>query len=122
LAFFLHNRLPTFFFTLFISMSLPYPVSPLAFLRRASRIRRPAHGAMRSLPEYLDERAALLTPEHRRQLLGAFPLLRIQFAGLIAPGFPHSLLVRAVLRRHRKVFREYCRFRQIRWSTVTLAR
>jgi hypothetical protein len=179
LAPFLHLGLLTFFFTLFISMSLPYPTPPLAFLRCVSRIHRPAHGAMRSLPEYIDERAALLTPEHRSALLWALPLLRIQFAGLTAPGFPHlpaqlklltdflqdsadavflkaseaaqreaalalryvahntdvlpdqppenrhaddSLLVRAVLRRHRKVFRDYCRFRRIRWSTVTLVR
>jgi len=32
-----------------------------------------------------------------------------------------SLIVRTVLERHRDVFRDYCRFRKIRWSKITLA-
>jgi len=32
-----------------------------------------------------------------------------------------SLIVRTVLERHRDVFRDYCRFREIRWSKITLA-
>lgn len=32
-----------------------------------------------------------------------------------------SLLVRTALRRHRKAFRDYCRFRNLRRSAVTLA-
>lgn len=160
-------------------MSFAYPASPLAFLRRLSRVKSPARGAVRSIPEYLEVRAASLTPGHLEQLLRELPLLRIQFAGIAALRFPHlpaqlklladffqdaagarflsatpaaqretalalryvahntdvlpdhapgnrhaddSLLVRTVLRRHRKVFRDYCRFCNLRWSTVTLAR
>ena len=33
----------------------------------------------------------------------------------------YSLVVRTVLRRHRELFIDYCRFRHLRWSTVTLA-
>jgi uncharacterized membrane protein YkvA (DUF1232 family) len=32
-----------------------------------------------------------------------------------------SLIVRTVLSRHQDVFREYCRFRKIRWSKISLA-
>jgi uncharacterized membrane protein YkvA (DUF1232 family) len=160
-------------------MSIAYPAPSLAFLRRLSRAKSPARAAPRSIPEYLEGRAALLSPGHREELLRELPLLRIQFAGTDAPRFPHlpaqlklladfvqdaaearfpdapttaqretalalryvahntdvlpdhapgnrhaddSLLVRAVLRRHRKAFREYCRFRKIGWSAVTLAR
>ena len=160
-------------------MSFAYPAPPLAFLRRRARAKSPAHGALRSLPDYLEGRAALLRPEHLQELARELPLLRLQFAGIDAPRFPHlpaqlklladlfqdsvdarfldappaaqretalalryvahntdafpdhapgdrhaddSLLVRTVLRRHRKAFRNYCRFRKIRWSTVTLAR
>jgi hypothetical protein len=160
-------------------MSFAYPAPPLAFLRRLSRAKSPARGAVRSIPEYLEGRAALLTPKHLEELLRELPLLRIQFAGIAAPRFPHlpaqlklladffhdsaearlpnapaaaqretalalryvahntdvlpdhapgnrhaddSLLVRTVLRRHRKAFRDYCRFRNLRWSTITLAR
>ena len=160
-------------------MSFAYPVPPLAFLRRLSRAKNPARGALRSIPEYLEGRAALLTAAHLQELLRELPLLRLQFAGLAAPRFPHlpaqlkllaaffqdaaearflnapsaaqretalalryvarntdvlpdhapdnrhaddSLLVRTVLRRHRKTFRDYCRFRRLRWPAVTLAR
>jgi uncharacterized membrane protein YkvA (DUF1232 family) len=32
-----------------------------------------------------------------------------------------SLIVRTVLSRHQDVFRDYCRFRKIRWSKISLA-
>ena len=32
-----------------------------------------------------------------------------------------SLIVRIVLSRHQDVFRDYCRFRKIRWSTISFA-
>jgi uncharacterized membrane protein YkvA (DUF1232 family) len=32
-----------------------------------------------------------------------------------------SLVVRTVLKRHRELFIDYCRFRNIRWPTVTVA-
>ena len=83
-------------------MSVVYPAPPLGFLRRLSRAENPARGALRSIPEYLQGRAALLTPEHMRELLRELGLLRIQFAD--------------------KVFRDYCPFRDLRWSTFSLAR
>jgi uncharacterized membrane protein YkvA (DUF1232 family) len=33
-----------------------------------------------------------------------------------------SLIVRTVLKRHEDIFRDYCRFRKIRWSRISLAR
>jgi uncharacterized membrane protein YkvA (DUF1232 family) len=32
-----------------------------------------------------------------------------------------SLIVRIVLSRHQDVFRDYCRFRKIRWSKISFA-
>ena len=32
-----------------------------------------------------------------------------------------SLIVRTVLSRHQDVFRDYCRFRKIRWSNISFA-
>jgi uncharacterized membrane protein YkvA (DUF1232 family) len=32
-----------------------------------------------------------------------------------------SLIVRTVLSQHQEIFREYCRFRRIRWSKISLA-
>ena len=152
--------------------------SPLAFLRRISRPRNSAGETVESIPEYVDQRATLLTPEYLDELLRELPLLHIQFAGIVAPRFPHllaqlkllsdffedsadgvfpgvflaarketalalrytakntgiisdhvpeigyaddSLIVRTVLKRHRGLFRDYCRFRKIRWSKITLA-
>jgi uncharacterized membrane protein YkvA (DUF1232 family) len=160
-------------------MSFTYPAPPLAFLRRLARATSPARGALRSISEYLEGRAAVLTPRHLEDVLRELPLLRIQFAGTAAPHFPHlpaqlklladflqdaaegrfpnapiaaqretalalryvahntdvlpdhapanrhaddSLLVRTVLRRHRRAFRDYCRFRHLGWSALTLAR
>ena len=70
-------------------MSFTHPAPPLAFLRRLSRAKSPARGAPRSTPEYLEGRAALLTPEQLQEPLRELPLLRIQFAGIDAPRFPH---------------------------------
>jgi uncharacterized membrane protein YkvA (DUF1232 family) len=151
--------------------------SSRAFLRRLSRPRRSGH-TVESIPEYIEYRAALLTPELLDGLLRELPLLRIQFAGIVAPQFSHlvvqlkllsdffedsadgffrgvslttrketalalrytarntdiisdhvpdigyaddSLIVRTVLERHWDVFRDYCRFRKIPWSKITLA-
>jgi len=159
-------------------MNSLYENSSRAFLRRISRPRRSAGDTVESIPEYVEHRAALLTPEYLDELLRELPLLHIQFAGIVAPRFPHllaqlkllsdffedsadgvfpgvslaarketalalryaakntdiisdhvpeigyaddSLIVRTVLERHRDVFRDYCRFRKIRWSKITLA-
>jgi hypothetical protein len=159
-------------------MNSTYETSPPAFLRRISRPRSSAGNTVESIPEYVEHRAALLTPELLDELGRELPLLRIQFAGIVAPGFPHllaqlkllsdifedsadgvflgvslaarketalalrytakntdiipddvpeigyaddSLIVRTVLKRHRGLFRDYCRFRKIRWSKITLA-
>ena len=152
--------------------------SSLAFLRRISRPRNSAGDTVESIPEYVEHRATLLTPEYLDDFLRELPLLHIQFAGIVAPRFPHllaqlkllsdffedsadgvfpgvflaarketalalrytakntniipdhvseigyaddSLIVRTVLKRHRGLFRDYCRFRKIRWSKITLA-
>ena len=159
-------------------MNSLYENSSRAFLRRISRPRKSAGDTVESIHEYVEHRAALLTPELLDELLRELPLLRIQFAGIVAPRFPHllaqlellsdffedsadgvfpgvslaarketalalrytakntdiisdhvpeigyaddSLIVRTVLERHRDVFRDYCRFRKIRWSKITLA-
>ena len=159
-------------------MNSTYETSSRAFLRRISRPRRSAGDTVESIPEYVEHRAALLTPEFLDGLLRELPLLRIEFAGIVAPRFPHllaqlkllsdffedsaagvfpggslvarketalalrytakhtdiipdhvpevgyaddSLIVRTVLERHRDVFRDYCRFRKIRWSKITSA-
>jgi hypothetical protein len=159
-------------------MSFPDCDPSLAFLCRLSRARRSARGPVDSIPQYVERRAALLTPRHLEELLRELPLLRIRFAGIDAPRFPHlpaqlkllgefyedaaegvfpgvpeaarketalalryvanrtdiipdevadigyaddSLLVRTVLKRHRELFIDYCRFHNIPWSTVTLA-
>jgi uncharacterized membrane protein YkvA (DUF1232 family) len=159
-------------------MNSTYEPSSLAFLRRISRPRRSAGDTIESIPEYVEHRAALLTSEFLDRFLRELPLLRIHFAGIVSPRFPHlaaqlkllselfedsahgfflsvslatrketalalrytanntdiiadhvpeigyaddSLIVRTVLKRHRDVFRDYCRLRKIRWSEITLA-
>jgi hypothetical protein len=158
-------------------MSFVYPASHLALLRRLTRT-SPALGTEDSIAQYIKRRAGLLTPKHLEDLLRDLPLLRIRFASISAPRFPHlhaqlqlfseffedtaedvfegvpeivrkevalalryvdnrtdiipdevpgigyaddSLVVRTVLKRHRELFIDYCRFRNIRWSTVTVA-
>jgi uncharacterized membrane protein YkvA (DUF1232 family) len=150
----------------------------LEFLRRISRRRRSAPNGVESISEYVEWRAALLTPEHLAELRTELTLLKVRFAAIAAPQFPHlqqqlkllvdffqdtadgifpagsdasrkeiafalrytaketdiipdcvpeigyaddSLIVRTVLSRHQDVFRDYCRFRKIRWSKISLA-
>jgi hypothetical protein len=61
----------------------------LEFLRRISRRRRSAQPGVKSIPEYIEQRAALLTPEHLKELGATLPLLNLQFAAIEAPQFPH---------------------------------
>jgi hypothetical protein len=148
----------------------------LEFLRRISKRRRSAQHGVESISEYVEHRAALLTPEHLDELRAELPLLNVQFAAITVP--PHlqqqvklltdfledtadgvfpagfdasrketafalrytaketdiipdfvpeigyaddSLIVRTVLSRHQDVFRDYCRFRKIRWSKISFA-
>ena len=150
----------------------------LEFLRRISRRRLSAQDRVESISEYVEWRAAQLTPEHLAELRTDLPLLKVQFAVIAVPQFPHlqqqlklladffedtadsvfptgsdasrketafalrytaletdiipdfipeigyaddSLIVRTVLRRHQEIFREYCRFRRVRWSKISLA-
>ena len=148
----------------------------LEFLRRISRRRRSAKYGVESISEYVEERAALLTPEQVDALRAELPLLNVRFAGIAVPQFPHlqqqlklladffedaedgvfpawsdasrketafalaytaketdiipdfipeigyaddSIIVRTVLSRHEDIFRDYCRFRKIRWSKIS---
>jgi uncharacterized membrane protein YkvA (DUF1232 family) len=150
----------------------------LEFLRRISRRRRSAPNGVESISEYVEQGAALLTPEHLEELRAELPLLNVGLAAITAPQFPHlqqqikllvnfledtaegvfsagtdasrretafalrysaretdiipdlvpeigyaddSVIVRTVLERHQDLFREYCRFRKIRWSKISLA-
>ena len=65
--------------------------SSLEFLRRASRRRRSTQSGVESIPEYVEQQAALLTPEHLDELRARLPLLNFQFAAIEAPRFPHLL-------------------------------
>ena len=133
---------------------------------------------MESISEYVEWRAAQLTPEHLAELRKDLPLLKVQFTVIAVPQFPHlqqqlklladffedtadgvfptgsdgsrrklrlpfvmpakeidiipdsvpeigyaddSHVVRTVLSRHQDVFRDYCRFRRIRWSKISFA-
>jgi hypothetical protein len=155
-------------------MSFTSRESHSAFPRPVSPGRDPAPGNAEPIFEYLENRAALLRAIHLEDLLRELPLLRIQFAGLVSPRFPHlgpqlkllseffndsangvfagvspavrrevalalryvakntdvvggketgyaddSHIVRAVLRRHQDVFREYCALRKISWPKIT---
>jgi uncharacterized membrane protein YkvA (DUF1232 family) len=150
----------------------------LEFLRRISRRRLSAQDRVESISEYVEWRAAQLTPEHLAELRTDLPLLKVQFAVIVVPQFPHlqqqlkvladffedtadgvsptgsdasrketafalryaaqkidiipdsvpeigyaddSLIVRTVLSRHQDSFRDYCQFRKIRWSKISLA-
>ena len=150
----------------------------LEFLRRISKRRRSAQHGVESISEYVERRAALLTPENLDELRVDLPLLNARFAAIAVPQFPHlqqqlklladffedtadgvfptgsnasrtetafalryraketdiipdfvpeigyaddSLIVRTVLSRHQDVFRDYCRFRKIRWSKISVA-
>ena len=154
-------------------MSFTSQESHSAFPRPVSPGQDPARGNAEPIFEYLENRAALLRAIHLEDLLRELPLLRIQFAGMVSPRFPHlgpqlkllseffedsgngafagvspavrrevalalryaakntdvgvketgyaddSHIVRAVLRRHQDVFREYCAFRKISWPKIT---
>jgi Protein of unknown function (DUF1232) len=145
------------------------------FLRRISRRRRSAPNRAESIAEYIEQCAALLTPEDLEELQAELTPLNVRFAAITAPKFPHlpqqvkllvdflgdtaaggfsagcdasrretafalrytaketdfipdflseigyaddSLIIRTVLRRHKDLFRDYCRFREIRWITL----
>jgi uncharacterized membrane protein YkvA (DUF1232 family) len=150
----------------------------LEFLCRISRRRRSDQNGVESISEYVEWRAAQLTPEHLAELRKDLPLLKVQFTVIAVPQFPHlqqqlklladffedtadgvfptgsdatrketafalryaakeidiipdfvpeigyaddSLIVRTVLSRHQDSFRDYCRFRKIRWSKISFA-
>jgi uncharacterized membrane protein YkvA (DUF1232 family) len=61
----------------------------LEFLRRISRRRRSAQQGVESISDYVEWRAALLTPENLEELRADLPLLNSQFAAIEAPQYPH---------------------------------
>lgn len=63
--------------------------SSLEFLRRTSRRRRSAQQGVESISEYVERRAALLTPENLDELRADLPLLNSRFAAIVVPQFPH---------------------------------
>jgi uncharacterized membrane protein YkvA (DUF1232 family) len=56
---------------------------------RVLRKRPPTNQGIPSIPEYIDERAALLTPADIEKLRTKLPLLKVRFAAIQAPEFPH---------------------------------
>ena len=66
----------------------PHDLS-LEFLRRVSRRRRSAQCGVESIAEYIERHAALLTSEQLGELRKELPLLRIRFAKIAVPRFPH---------------------------------
>jgi uncharacterized membrane protein YkvA (DUF1232 family) len=150
----------------------------LEFLRRISRRRSSAQDGVESISEYVEWRAAQFTLERLAELRTDLPLLKVQFAVISVPQFPHlrqqlklladffedtadgvfpagseasrketafaihymakeadiiqdsvpeigyaddSIIARTVLSRHQDIFRDYCHFRKIRWSKISLA-
>src|ERR1700737_129712 len=61
----------------------------LEFLRRISRRRRSAQHGVESISEYVEQCAALLTPEYLAELRAELPLLNVRFAAIAAPQFPY---------------------------------
>ena len=61
----------------------------LEFLRRISKRRRSAQYGVESISEYVERRAALLTPENLDELRVDLPLLNARFAAIAVPQFPH---------------------------------
>jgi hypothetical protein len=81
----LRNTLPRFsYYTIMRSSNCS-----LEFLRRISRRRRSARHRVGSISEYVEKRAALLTPEHLDELRAELPLLNVQFAVTTVRQFPH---------------------------------
>ena len=70
-------------------MSFTSQESQSAFPRPVSPGRDTARGDAEPIFEYLENRAALLRAIHLEDLSRELPLLRIQFAGLVSPRFPH---------------------------------
>ena len=66
----------------------PHDLS-LEFLRRVSRRRRSARCGVESIAEYIERHAALLTLEQLGELRKELPLLRLRFATIAVPRFPH---------------------------------
>lgn len=63
--------------------------SSLEFLRRISRRRLSAQDGVESISEYVEWRAAQLTPERLAELRTDLPLLKVHFAVIAVPQFPH---------------------------------
>src|SRR6516162_3463394 len=61
----------------------------LEFLRRISRRRHSAKSCVESISEYVEQHAALLTPEQLDELRVGLPLLNVRFAAIAVPQFPH---------------------------------
>src|SRR5260221_4363332 len=85
---------------------------------------------LKLLTDFLEDTAAGVFPtgSEASQKETAFALRYMaKEADVIPDSFPeigytdHSLIVRTVLSRHQDVFRDYCRFRKIRWSTISFA-
>ena len=150
----------------------------LEFLRRISRRRPSAQDGVESISDYVEWRAAQFTLERLAELRTDLPLLKVQFAVISVPQFPHlrqqlklladffedtadgvfpagseasrketafaihymakeadiiqdsvreigyaddSIIARTVLSRHQDIFRDYCHFRKIRSSKISLA-
>ena len=70
-------------------MNLALPNLLPAFLRHVARRRPGTPGTVESIPDYVERRAARLTPEHLDALRAGLPGLRVGFAAISAPGFPH---------------------------------
>jgi uncharacterized membrane protein YkvA (DUF1232 family) len=64
----------------------------LHFLRRISRRRASAQKGVDSVAEYIEQRAARLTPEDLEELRGSLTHLNQQFAAMVTPEFPHLQL------------------------------
>jgi uncharacterized membrane protein YkvA (DUF1232 family) len=61
----------------------------LEFLRRISRRRRSAKQGVESISDYIEECAALFTPEQLDELRADLPLLNLHFGAIMVPKFPH---------------------------------
>ena len=64
-------------------------IRSLEFLRRISRRRLSAQDRVESISEYVEWRAAQLTPEDLAELRKDLHLLKVQFTVIAVPQFPH---------------------------------